>query len=168
MIAATHVQAHGRRSQPEQEIQRAIAFTIPGDPVGWARARSNGKVRFTAPKQSASLEQIGLLAKSAMQGRVLLTGPVAVAMHVTFAYPASWPKRRREAHWYHTSKPDLDNLAKQVCDGISGIAFKDDAQVSSLECAKTYGDAPSVEVKIESLGVGYHATRLAKQGREAA
>ena len=134
-----------RRAHPEQEIQRTVAFTIPGHPVGWARARSNGKVRFTAPKQSASLEQIGLLAKSAMRGCAVLTGPVAVAMRVTFAYPASWPKRRRETEWYHV---------------------KDDAQVSSLECHKTYGDASSVEVTVEALS-NFITPREAKQGREA-
>lgn len=155
MTALAHVQA-----------QEAITFTIPGDPVGWARARSNGKMRFTAPKQSASLAQIGLLAKSAMRGRAMMTGPVSVEIDVIFAYPASWRPKQRARAWWHTSKPDLDNLSKQVCDGISGIVFKDDAQVAVLECCKTYGDVARVSAKITELEVGVRS-RLAKQGRDA-
>ena len=46
-------------------------------------------------------------------------------------------------------KPDVDNYAKTVMDGINGILWTDDARVVKLEIEKFYSDYPRVEVIIE-------------------
>ena len=38
----------------------------------------------------------------------------------------------------HLGKPDLDNLAKFVLDGLEGLAYEDDKQVIKITCRKTY------------------------------
>ena len=60
----------------------------------------------------------------------------------------------------YTSRPDVDNIAKAVMDGLNGVAFHDDSQITTIITAKKprtrqiqgqyieYLLAPSSEVKI--------------------
>jgi Holliday junction resolvase RusA-like endonuclease len=79
-------------------------------------------------------------------------GPVVVELAFFFAIPPSWPKWRREYAAQgsgHTSKPDLDNLAKAVLDGVGNLFWKDDAQVSAVTARKAYTTGPErTEAKI--------------------
>ena len=47
-----------------------------------------------------------------------------------------------------TIKPDLDNIAKAVLDGLNGLAFDDDKQVVSLKVSKRYDHEARIEVEI--------------------
>lgn len=71
------------------------------------------------------------------------TGPVIVA--ITFALPRPQSAPKRVTH--PTKKPDLDKLARLVCDGLTGILFADDAQIVDLRCRKVFADgAPGCDV----------------------
>lgn len=48
-------------------------------------------------------------------------------------------------------KPDIDNIAKAVLDGLNGHAFADDKQVAALTVRKLYDSTPRVEVKVEEI-----------------
>lgn len=50
-----------------------------------------------------------------------------------------------------TKKPDADNIAKAVLDGLNGVAFVDDSQVVALMVKKTYGLTPKVKVRIKEI-----------------
>lgn len=55
----------------------------------------------------------------------------------------------------HTSRPDIDNLVKSVEDGLNGVAFIDDAQITELRAIKRYhsGDeGPQTIIRIEEDG----------------
>jgi Holliday junction resolvase RusA-like endonuclease len=80
-------------------------------------------------------------------------GPVAISISTYFDIPKSTTKRAREEilatkYFPVTKKPDIDNLAKSVLDGLLGVAYKDDSQIFQLTCAKYYSDIPRTEVKI--------------------
>ena len=45
---------------------------------------------------------------------------------------------------FHTSKPDVDKLARTVLDGLTGICFGDDATVFQMPAIKYYGPVPGV------------------------
>lgn len=50
-------------------------------------------------------------------------------------------------------RPDLDNLAKAILDGLNGVAFKDDGQVCFMELQKFYHEtdqAQRTEIEIVS------------------
>jgi len=47
-----------------------------------------------------------------------------------------------------TVPPDLDKLIRAVLDGLTAIAYKDDAQVTEIRAVKIYGDRPGVEIQI--------------------
>jgi Holliday junction resolvase RusA-like endonuclease len=55
-------------------------------------------------------------------------------------------KKRNE--FYHSKKPDLDNLIKALLDGLNGIVFKDDAQIWSIDAQKFYGEKPFIELEL--------------------
>ena len=47
------------------------------------------------------------------------------------------PKFNDDEIW-HSKKPDIDNLAKAVMDGLNGVAWSDDSKVIKLQCEKKY------------------------------
>lgn len=49
----------------------------------------------------------------------------------------------------HTSKPDIDNLAKTVLDALNGVAYADDSCVFELRVLKRYDDRNEISVSIE-------------------
>lgn len=136
-----------------------LKFTIPGQPVGKGRPRVGrvaGHVRMYTPEKTASYEsKVALSAHQAMAGAPILDGPCAMAIVAVFPIPKSWTKGKQAqaqaGKVRHTGKPDLDNLAKSICDGMNGVVFKDDAQVVSMSLSKRYGDAPGVDVLVEAL-----------------
>lgn len=125
-----------------------ISFSIPGEPVPFARAGANGKQRFTPKRQSLAMDAVRLHAQRAMAGVAPFEGPVELQIRATYPVPASWSKKKREAAKWKASKPDVDNLGKLVADSLNGIAYVDDAQVVSLTVQKPYGPVPSLTVSI--------------------
>jgi Holliday junction resolvase RusA-like endonuclease len=69
---------------------------------------------------------------------------VRVALWFMMPRPASHRKKngalRSSAPAKHVQRPDVDNLAKAVMDALSGIAFKDDAQVVELIVGKQWAE----------------------------
>jgi Holliday junction resolvase RusA-like endonuclease len=123
-----------------------VAFTIPGDPVAFARSGGNGKVRFTPKKQRDFMALVQLAAYQAMNGQPPLEGAIDLKIRAVYRVPTSWPKKKAaEAKW-RTSKPDADNIAKLVSDACNEIVFGDDAQVANLQVQKRYGPIAGVTV----------------------
>jgi len=52
-----------------------------------------------------------------------------------------------------TKKPDIDNLLKAILDGLNGIAFDDDNQITDVILKKRYSFDPRTEILITELGV---------------
>jgi Holliday junction resolvase RusA-like endonuclease len=134
-----------------------IIFTIPITPIGKARARitRNGHA-YTPAKTVAHEQAIARYGRQAMVRNALqpITGPIMLGLRFVMPIPASWPKRKRDqaeaGQIDHVSKPDLDNLVK-CCDGLNGIVWKDDAQITRLAAVKVYGLCPRIEVEVEAV-----------------
>ena len=47
------------------------------------------------------------------------------------------------------TKPDTDNIAKNIKDGLNKIAYPDDSQIVTEHIEKHYSDNPRVEITIE-------------------
>lgn len=137
-----------------------IDFTIPGEPVAKGRARSfirNGRIAHHTPEKTVNYESlVALAAQTAMNGRPLIVGPVQMTLTAYFSIPKSWSKKRREAnrtaHEWVAKRPDADNVAKSVCDGMNGIVWVDDSQVAKLAVIKVYAETPGVHVMLSLLG----------------
>ena len=50
-----------------------------------------------------------------------------------------------------TTRPDVSNVIKSVEDGLNGIAYHDDSQISELMVFRYYGEEPGVCVEIREL-----------------
>jgi Holliday junction resolvase RusA-like endonuclease len=128
------------------------SFTIPGKPFAKQRHRVGtigGRARAFNTAGNARFEDV-VRSIAAPLFPVPLNGPVQLRLIAYFAPPASWSKRKREAMLGqpHTQRPDADNIAKAVKDGLNRIAWGDDCQVAELSVRKAWGviDGTFVEV----------------------
>jgi Holliday junction resolvase RusA-like endonuclease len=128
-----------------------IAFQIPGEPVAFARSGGNGAIRFTPKRQRDFMALVQLAASKVMENQEPFAGPVEMVVRAVYLVPRSWPKKRADAAWWRTAKPDADNLAKIISDAINTIVFVDDAQIASLTVQKIYGPLAGVTVSVASL-----------------
>lgn len=130
-----------------------ISFTIPGKPYAKKRPRFSRKLgRAFDPKENGQFE--GTVAAIALPHFPQpLSGPIALTVNVTFATPQSWSKKKTSetVHRPHLQKPDADNLAKAVCDGLNRIAWADDSQIYELTVRKFWGLRDETHVFVKEL-----------------
>lgn len=153
-----------------KESPIAVRFHVPGSVVGKQRPRI-GKVgahaRMFTPEKTVRFENlVAWHAANAMgdqgpfsdvhQRAVPFTCPVQVNLLVGVQIPASWPKKKQAqamaGEIFPTSKPDLDNSIKSVFDAMSGVVYKDDAQVVTTVTKKRYREAPGLWVTVFQIG----------------
>jgi Holliday junction resolvase RusA-like endonuclease len=75
---------------------------------------------------------------------------VALAVRMEFRFERPSSVRRS----YPSVKPDIDKLARAVCDALTGLAWVDDSQVVDLHPVKRYceaGESPGAAVEIELM-----------------
>ena len=93
-----------------------------------------------------------MMAKAAMGSSEPLFSPLEAFIHLTFPIPPSYSKKLSEAclsgQEKHTKKPDADNCAKAIIDGMGGIIFDNDSQIVSLHIHKTYGEIAKAEILV--------------------
>ena len=133
-----------------------IIFTVYGipQPKGSAKAFMPKGVRFPIitsanPKSRPWANSIKLVAQKHRLRNGLWLGPLELKLDFFLAKPKSLPKRK--VSWA-MKRPDLDKLTRSVKDALTGVIYKDDAQVIDEHTRKEYGDAPGVRVQIGLLG----------------
>ena len=132
-----------------------MTFEVPGKPRGKARPRF-ARGRAYTPAETAAYENlVGLMYKQA--GGQCLEGPIDLHITAYFPIPPSAPKAKRaqmaSGCIQHTIRPDADNLAKAILDGLNGIAFTDDKQVWRLAVEKRYGPEAKAVIRIRDGGI---------------
>lgn len=127
-------------------------FTIPGKPFGKQRPRMTRQGRAYTPKETVSFERT-LSVLAAQHFPEPHTGPVKVTVWATFETPKSWSKKKTAEHInrHHTQKPDADNIAKAIKDGMNRVAYGDDSQVAELHVRKVWGAVAQTVVTVEAL-----------------
>lgn len=133
----------------------AISFVVfgPAQPQGSARAfipRGCSRPVITSDnKQLRSWRQdVAAAALAAMDGKQRIEKePVKLSVLFTFEKP----KSVRAKATNKATKPDLDKLIRALCDGMTGIVFRDDAQVSEISARKVFGTPPQTYVEVDWL-----------------
>lgn len=128
-------------------------FTVNHEPVGKARRRITKNGNFT-PENTVKFEKIvGWSFVQANKGYKTLTGPLFMEIIAYFETPKSYSKKKRESleGTYANKKPDFDNIAKSVCDGLNKLAYNDDQQVVECIIVKKYSMNPRVEVTVSEI-----------------
>lgn len=135
-----------------------VIFKVCGKPQGKARPRMTKAGSIYTPHDTVKYEHQVVAAYNAAAGNHCgwFGGePVTVTIDARYAIPKSTTKKDRaqieSGELQPTKKPDGDNIAKIICDGLNGVAYKDDAQVTALHVFKRYTDGdPYVAVCIEA------------------
>ena len=74
-----------------------------------------------------------------------------------FPCPKSrWRKTNPRPEEHHAKRPDADNIAKAIKDGLTGVFYHDDSQISELIIRKriaAQGEAPRIVVSLFTLDV---------------
>ena len=131
-----------------------VSFFAPGKPQpggskkGFVNPR-NGRVVIVedAKRNKDWRAVVALAAQEAMGGHEPLTGPLALA--ITFYIPRpkghygsgkNAGRLKANAPRYSTSKPDSTKLLRSTEDAMSGIVWRDDAQVVIQTVSRLYAD----------------------------
>ncbi|TCS80362.1 RusA family crossover junction endodeoxyribonuclease [Tepidibacillus fermentans] len=110
---------------------------IPGRPVPKGRPRLGKNGNVYTPRRTKQYEElIGWKTKEVIKQP--LEGNIALHIRV-------YVKRN--------VFPDIDNIAKSCMDGMNGIAYKDDKQVSFLSIQRIRGEEEKVEIEIEEVTI---------------
>lgn len=123
---------------------------IPGAPVSKARPRVCRYGTYTPKKTIDAEKHIQECWDSAYGNLKPSDKPLSVMIAFYMPIPKNTPKKTRELmlggrHW-HTKKPDMDNLAKTVLDGLNKAAYIDDSQIVFLSTKKEYSETPKTVV----------------------
>ena len=140
-------------------------FFVAGVPVpkGSAKAFMNKGMKHPVVVQDNAEQQkpwASLIGYSAQWALVECVNAGAVQLDVTFHMPR--PKShygtgknsgavKTTAPMHHTSKPDLDKLIRCVKDALTGIAWKDDSQVSVVNARKIYSSRTGATIEISEI-----------------
>ena len=107
-------------------------------PKGWNRAVITSDNKTLKPWR----QDVSMMAQHAMGGQDIATGPVSVEISFSFARPKSVKAPHK------TTKPDLDKLLRGILDSLSGIVFRDDAQVVHCSVSKQYGLPEGAQITV--------------------
>ena len=139
-----------------------IELTIPGKPVAQGRPRFYRRGTFvvaTDPKASkvykADIQYLAQKHKEDNNISGLLDGPLGLDVMAYFpCRKCRWRKTKPRTEEHHAKRPDADNVAKSIKDGLTGVFYHDDSQISELIIRKriaAQGEAPRIEVSLYTL-----------------
>ena len=137
-----------------------LSFTVPGAPHGKGRPRFVAG-RAVTPTETRKYEaKVARMAWAQHQGPPLV-GPLSVELDVVCARPATRPASVTREAWRtgerlpRIGKPDVDNVAKAILDGmVAGRVLEDDTHVTRLVVCRWYaakGEAAHVGVLVFPL-----------------
>lgn len=133
-----------------------IKFTVPGTPVGKARARVTRYGAYT-PEKTVNYETlVKEMFAIKYPKHEIMEGPLKMEIRAFFPIPKSTSKKKAAlmatGEIRPTKKPDTSNILKIIEDALNKIAYNDDSQIVSSCIDKYYiEDGPYAEVVIKEI-----------------
>jgi Holliday junction resolvase RusA-like endonuclease len=126
-------------------IFNPIRLELPVLAVAKARAKRGAHGQAYIPKKTKSFEaELRWHWQSSKNQMIPLTPTL---LKVCCLLPR--PKSVKKTTLFPVTRPDLDNYAKAIMDGLNGFAWKDDAQISELHISKRYTEfEPKLVIEI--------------------
>jgi Holliday junction resolvase RusA-like endonuclease len=137
-------------------LLNSITIVLRGEPtaVGRPRFTRNG-VAYTPQKTRYALAALRIAAQQQLQGRPPLEGPLQLDFTAELKIPSSWSRRKQHraviGELLPACRPDWENLAK-ITDGLTGVVWRDDAQIVRAHVAKRYSLTPQIIVEVRLIG----------------
>lgn len=138
-----------------------IEFKIVGKIKGKQRPRVStfgGFARAYTPKETIEYENLVRLSFLEQYPNFIpydSKKPLKVVLKCFKAIPQTFSKWKKELALDKiirpTVKPDLDNIAKSVLDGLNKVAFSDDSQIVDLHIESYYSNAELIIVSIQEI-----------------
>lgn len=128
---------------------KQIQFTIPAKAVPKGRPRMGRYGAYTPQKTRDFENLVSVTASQYAQNATEM--PLAIEITFVMCPAASWSKSRfREAlNGQIFPRPDIDNLAKAILDGLNGVIYADDSQIYKLTAMKKYGEKDEIHVCVK-------------------
>jgi crossover junction endodeoxyribonuclease RusA len=147
------------------ELSR-VEFTVLGLPqpqgskTTVVRKGRRPVMREDSPLTEPWRATVAARAQAAMAGRQLRSG--ALRMRVVFVFPRpaahfgtgrNHGRLKASAPLYCRTRPDVDKLLRAIGDALTGLVFRDDAQLVIVQAEKHYGEPPHAFVVVEELAL---------------
>jgi Holliday junction resolvase RusA-like endonuclease len=135
-------------------LENKLEFTITGKPHPKSRPRFSqhkGRVAvYNAHKDISDLRKWQILSK--VQPHNVIDAPIELDIIFYMPIPKGGTKQHKqnlaEGIVKHISKPDIDNLIKEILDNMNGIVYKDDSLIYKISSSKEYSKSPRTEVRL--------------------
>lgn len=134
-----------------------MRIILTGKPKGKQRPRFY-RGHAVTPKDTREYEELLAAMWKVHKCGYLGEKPIKVSIRAYFLVPKSYTKKKKLmialGMLFPIIKPDVDNIAKIVLDGLNGVAYKDDKQIIRLEVEKIYtflAEREGVMVEIEEI-----------------
>lgn len=141
-----------KTSNSTYKLKERASFRIDGIPIPKGRPRATARGAYTilyTPKATKEYEEhVAKTASKHIPKTGMILGPISISLVFYLKPPKKYAKKMGTPH---VTRPDVDNLAKAILDGLEGILYKNDAQVTTLYTHKCYGDTPRVGVSVSEL-----------------
>ena len=139
-----NIKAEGKPSVRTMVLKNPIIY-----PSGKSR-----KVVSYMPKKSMKYREIITSEWIKKYGKSDTTSPVGILIVCYFKPNKSDSKKQQEAliGQPYTKKPDWDNIGKNICDALNGIAYKDDNQIYDATVQKWYAREDKIVITAYFFG----------------
>jgi Holliday junction resolvase RusA-like endonuclease len=135
-----------------------ITFFVQGVPKAQPRVKfsSRGKFGRAYTPDTADDWKALVMIEAKKHFREPLEGPLLIDIHFFFSRPKSHFNSKGEVKesspFWHTNKPDRDNLDKCVLDALTSIgAWNDDCQVCAGYISKQYSPISGAKISVKQL-----------------
>lgn len=129
-----------------------MKFVVEGKPVGKGRPRLARYGVYT-PSKTINYEYLVKFSYLQITNEKISNGAIKIEIWAYFETNKSDSQKKQKEllGQAYTKKPDIDNLAKSILDGLNGIAYGDDNQVTELILHKLYSDRARAEIEITEV-----------------
>lgn len=138
-----------------------VAIVVPGKPCARKShklAKQGKRYRPVLNDESASYQNlVAMAAQAAMKGNPPLSVPCSAEVYFIFPAPQSLRKAEREriasseTIIHPQDRHDIDNLCKNLFDGLKEIAIADDSLIHDLYAGKRIGVKPCTIITIRKI-----------------
>lgn len=136
-----------------------ITFTVYGtaEPAGSKRAfvvKGRAVVTDANARSKPWKQEVASNGAEAMNGAPLLDGALEVMFTIFVPRPAGHFGKKGllgSARPHPTVKPDVLKLARGIEDALTGVIWRDDAQIVAEHIFKSYGERAGVVIQIRDL-----------------
>ena len=131
-----------------------VWFEVPGEPVPQGRPIFSSKTKTARdPDKSRNYKKLVRFYARRKKPPDILDSALFVEIEIIRSVPNSWSEKRKKAAFsgeiLPAVKSDIDNYAKSIMDGMSGIIYTDDKLICGLNITKRYGPEAKAIVKIK-------------------